>query len=156
MKWNELETENCSLARALAVVGDRWTLLILREAFLRVRRFEAFQQRLGVARRVLTERLATLVEAGVLEKIAYQERPFRHEYRLTRKGLDLYPVVLSLIRWGDVHYAGLEGPPVRLRHRSCGCDFHAVLTCSECGEAVEARQVEASAASTPISGVSER
>lgn len=143
MKWNELEAENCSLARALAVVGDRWTLLILRDAFLRVRRFEEFQERLGIARRVLTERLATLVEAGVMEKVAYQDRPPRCEYRLTPKGLALHPVILALVHWGDVHCATPDGPPVLLRHKTCGCDFYAVPTCSECGEKVEPREVAA-------------
>jgi DNA-binding HxlR family transcriptional regulator len=151
MKWNELEAENCSLARALAVVGDRWTLLILRDAFLRVRRFEAFQERLGIARRVLTERLTTLVGAGVMEKVAYQARPPRYEYRLTKKGLALYPVILSLVQWGDAHCATANGPPVLLRHKSCGHDFHAVVTCSECGEAIEPREVEARARSGDLS-----
>ena len=146
MKWNELDAENCSLARALAVVGDRWTLLILRDAFLRVRRFEMFEQRLGIARRILAERLRGLVDTGVLEKVAYQTRPLRHEYRLTPKGMDLYPVILSLVHWGDAHYAGESGPPVLHRHKACGCDFRSVLTCSECGEALDARQVETRAA----------
>ncbi len=143
MRWNELASENCSLARALAVVGDRWTLLILRDAFLKVRRFDDFQSRLGIARRVLTERLAGLVADGVLEKLAYQDRPARYEYRLTKKGLDLYPVILSLVHWGDAHYAGEQGPPILHRHQSCGHDFRSILTCSECGERVEARSVEA-------------
>lgn len=142
MKWHELSAENCSLARALAVVGDRWTLLILRDAFLKVRRFDDFQSRLGIARRVLAERLAGLVASGVLEKVAYQERPTRHEYRLTKKGLDLYPVVLALVHWGDAHYADAEGPPVVHRHKTCGHDFRSVLTCSECGEPIDARSVE--------------
>lgn len=142
MRWNDLSEEKCSLARSLAVLGDRWTLLILRDAFLRVRRFDDFQARLGIARRVLTERLGGLVEAGVLEKVAYQDRPPRFEYRLTQKGLDLYPVILSLVHWGDKHYAGEEGPPVLHRHKTCGHVFEPVLSCSECGEAVEARQVE--------------
>ncbi len=142
MRWDELSSQNCSLARALAVVGDRWTLLILREAFLRVRRFEDFQARLGIARRVLTERLSGLVADGVLRKVAYQERPARYEYRLTEKGLDLYPVVLALVHWGDAHYAGPEGPPVLHRHKSCGHDFRSVLSCSACGGAVDPRDVE--------------
>lgn len=146
MKWNDLSTENCSLARALAVVGDRWTLLVLREAFLKVRRFEDFQSRLGIARRVLTERLTTLVENDVLEKIAYQQRPLRHEYRLTDKGLALYPVILSLVHWGDAHLGDGSGPPVIHRHKACGHDFRSVLTCSECGEGLGARDVEARAA----------
>lgn len=141
MKWDELATQHCSLARSLAVVGDRWTLLILRDAFLKVRRFEEFQTRLGIARRILTERLAGLVDDGVLEKVVYQQRPLRHEYRLTQKGLDLYPVILSLVHWGDAHYAGAEGPPVIHQHKVCGHDFRSVLTCSECAEPVLAREV---------------
>lgn len=146
MKWNDLSSENCSLARALAVVGDRWTLLVLREAFLKTRRFEDFQSRLGIARRVLTERLAGLVDNGVLEKVAYQQRPLRHEYRLTDKGLALYPVILGLVHWGDAHLGDGAGPPVIHRHKACGHDFRSVLTCSECGEALGARDVEARAA----------
>lgn len=146
MKWNDLSSENCSLARALAVVGDRWTLLVLREAFLKTRRFEDFQSRLGIARRVLTERLAGLVDNGVLEKIPYQQRPVRHDYRLTDKGLALYPVILSLVHWGDVHLGDGNGPPIIHRHKACGHDFRSVLTCSECGEALGARDVEARAA----------
>ena len=142
MRWDELAREECSLARALAVVGDRWTLLILREAFLKVRRFDAFQARLGLARRVLAERLAGLVNDGVLERVAYQERPPRYEYRLTGKGLDLYPVVLSLVHWGDAHCGGDDGPPVVHRHRTCGHDFRSVLTCSACGDPVDARDVQ--------------
>lgn len=143
MKWNDLANENCSLARALAVVGDRWTLLILREAFLRVRRFDDLQKRLGIARRVLTERLAGLVDDGILDRIEYQTRPSRYEYRLTSKGLDLYPAILALVHWGDAHYAGADGPPVLHRHNVCGHIFRSVLTCSECGEAVPARDVTA-------------
>lgn len=143
MRWNELGSENCSLARALAVIGDRWTLLVLREAFLRVRRFDDFQARLGIARRVLSERLAHLVDEGVLRKVAYQQRPVRYEYKLTEKGLGLYPALISLVHWGDAHYAGKKGPPMLHRHLACGHDFKSVLTCSECGEAVEARGVVA-------------
>lgn len=148
MRWQELHLENCSLARALSVIGDRWTLLVLREAFLRVRRFDDFQRNLGVARRVLTERLKHLVDHGVLEKAVYQETPLRHEYRLTEKGLGLYPVVISLVHWGDEYYAGREGPPLLHRHLNCGHDFRSVLTCSECGEAVHPRDVEPHGSST--------
>lgn len=142
MRWDTLDQEQCSLARTLAVIGDRWTLLILRDAFLKVRRFDEFQTRLGIARRVLTERLAGLVEDGVLEKVAYQDRPVRYDYRLTQKGLGLYPVILSLVHWGDAHYAGEDGPPVVHHHKACGHDFRSVLTCSACGEAVDPHDVE--------------
>ena len=143
MRWNSLAREDCSLARTLAVMGDRWTLMILRDAFLRVRRFEDFEKSLKIARRVMSERLALLVEEGILSKVPYQEKPLRHEYRLTEKGLDLYPAILSLVHWGDKYYAGKEGPPVLHSHNACGRDFRSVLTCSECGEAVAARDVTA-------------
>jgi DNA-binding HxlR family transcriptional regulator len=150
MRWDALAKENCSLARTLAVIGDRWTLLILRDAFLRVRRFEDFEGSLKIARRVLSERLALLVEHGILVKVPYQERPTRYEYRLADKGLDLYPALISLVHWGDRHYATKAGPPVLHRHLKCGHDFRSVLTCSECGEPVAAREV-AARASTPAS-----
>jgi DNA-binding HxlR family transcriptional regulator len=143
MRWPELAKEDCSLARTLAVIGDRWTLLILRDAFLRVRRFEEFERSLKIARRVLSERLTLLVEEGILARVAYQERPARYEYRLTDKGLDLYPALLSLVHWGDKHYAGKNGPPVLHTHLKCGHDFRSALTCSECGEAITARDVSA-------------
>jgi len=141
MRWEHLADQPCSLARTLAVIGDRWTLLVLREAFLRVRRFEDFQANLGIARQVLAERLAHLVEEGVLEKSAYQNRPPRHEYRLTEKGLGLYPAILALVHWGDAHYAGDAGPPLLHRHKTCGHDFRSVMTCSACGEALDPHAV---------------
>jgi DNA-binding HxlR family transcriptional regulator len=143
MRWDELADADCSLSRTLAVIGDRWTLLVLRDAFLRVRRFEGFEASLGIARRVLAERLALLVDERILKKVVYQERPVRYEYRLTDKGLALYPVILSLVHWGDKHYPTKNGPPVLHRHLACGHDFRSVLSCSECGEAVAARDVEA-------------
>src|SRR5690606_29419646 len=97
MRWEELDQQPCSLARALSVIGDRWTLLVLRESFLGIRRFDEFEERLGVTRHVLANRLKKLTEAGVLNKVAYQQRPLRQEYRLTAKGRDLYPAVLALV-----------------------------------------------------------
>ena len=141
MRWKDLSAEDCSLARALSIVGDRWTLLILREAFLRVRRFDDLHARLGIARRVLAERLAHLVAHGILVKVSYQDAPPRHEYRLTERGLGLYPVLIGLVHWGDQHLAGPEGPPVLHRHVTCGHNFRSVLTCSECGEAIDPRHV---------------
>ena len=143
MRWQNLAEEDCSLSRTLAVIGDRWTLLILRDAFLRVKRFEEFEKSLKIARRVLSERLARLVEEGILSRVPYQERPTRYEYRLTEKGLELHPAILSLVHWGDKHYAGRKGPPVIHTHLKCGHEFRAVLTCSECGEPVTAREVSA-------------
>ncbi|MBY6164968.1 helix-turn-helix transcriptional regulator [Pseudooceanicola nitratireducens] len=142
MKWDELAEESCSMARTLSVIGDRWTLLILRDCFLGVRRFDAFQDRLGVTRGILSDRLKQLTEAGVLKKIAYQDRPPRHEYKLTAKGLDLYPVVLSIVHWGDRHMAGDAGRPVLHRHQSCGHLFDPVLSCSECGDPLRPQEVQ--------------
>ena len=141
MRWNRLKREDCSLARSLSVIGDRWTLLVLRDCFLGVRRFEDFERSLKIARRVLSERLAHLVEEGILDRVSYQERPPRHEYRLTEKGLGLYPAILSLVHWGDRHYAGKKGAPIIHTHKNCGHDFRSVLTCSECGDPVGARDV---------------
>lgn len=141
MRWDGLADEACSLARTVSVIGDRWTLLILRDCFLRVRRFEDFQARLGITRPLLARRLRGLVEDGVLARAAYQERPLRHEYRLTPAGRDLYPVVMAMVHWGDVHRAGRKGRPLLHRHLECGRDFDPVMTCSACGEALDPRHV---------------
>ena len=141
MRWNDLQQENCSFARTLAVIGDRWTLLILRDCFLRVRRFEDFQERLGIGRGVLTERLKKLTDEDVLVKVPYQTNPPRHDYRLTQKGIDLYPVIMSIVHWGDLHTVGEKGRPVLHQHLTCGHTFDPELRCSECGELVEARSV---------------
>ena len=142
MKWNELSDQPCSVARSVAVIGDRWTLMLLRDCFLGVRRFEDFERRLGISRSIVAERLKRLVEAGVLRREAYQDRPIRHEYRLTDKGLGLHPVIMAIVHWGDEHYAGQAGPPLIHRHKACGCDFIPVMTCSECAEPLAARDVE--------------
>ncbi|MFT3801515.1 MAG: helix-turn-helix domain-containing protein [Burkholderiaceae bacterium] len=141
MRWNDLDREACSMARTVSVIGDRWTLMILRDCFLRVRRFEAFQQRLGITRPLLASRLKKLVDAGVLAKEPYQQRPPRHEYRLTPKGLDLYPVVMAIVHWGDVHMTEPAGRPLLHTHRGCGRDFDPVMVCSECGEPLRATHV---------------
>ena len=142
MQWSELDRQPCSVSRTLSVIGDRWTLLILRDCFLRVRRFDDFQGRLGVARPILADRLQKLIDNGVLAKVAYQQNPPRHEYRLTQKGLDLYPVVMAIVHWGDVHMSGDTGRPLLHRHLACGGRFDPVMTCSECGEALDPRQVQ--------------
>ena len=142
MKWRDLADETCSMARSVAVIGDRWTLMILRDCFLGIRRFEDFERRLGISRSIIAERLKRLTEEGVLRREAYQQNPPRHEYRLTEKGLGLHPVMMAIVHWGDVHYAGEAGPPLLHRHKACGCDFVPVQTCSECGEPVSARDVE--------------
>jgi DNA-binding HxlR family transcriptional regulator len=143
MKRTSFETMNCSIARTLEVVGEWWTLLILRDAFRGVTRFDDFQENLGIARNVLTARLKTLVEHEILERRRYQEHPERHEYLLTERGLDLFPVIASLMRWGDRWAAGPEGPPVVLVHEACGHDAHPVLTCSHCGSEATATSMRA-------------
>lgn len=142
MQWSELDQQACSMSRTLSVIGDRWTLLILRECFLKVRRFEDFQRQLGIGRPILTDRLQKLVDNFVLTKVAYQERPTRYEYRLTHKGLDLYPVIMAVVHWGDVHMAGRKGRPLLHIHARCGHDFDPLQVCSACGEILDPRQVQ--------------
>jgi DNA-binding HxlR family transcriptional regulator len=133
---------HCSVAQCLEVVGEWWSMLIVRDAFLGVSRFDQFQERLGISRNVLNQRLANLVAAGVLVKIPYSDHPPRHDYRLTDKGRDLWPVLTTMRQWGD-KYAATDGPPLQLVHKSCGQISDAVLTCSTCGERIGAREVRA-------------
>jgi len=142
MRWDQLEAQPCSLARTVAIIGDRWTLLILRDCFLRVRRFDDFQARLGIGRPILADRLRKLVRDGVLDKVKYQQSPMRYEYRLTQRGLDLHPVVMSIVHWGDVHLSGDAGRPLLHRHETCSQVFDPVMVCSECGEAVTPQSVQ--------------
>jgi DNA-binding HxlR family transcriptional regulator len=135
------DAQVCSVARALEVVGERWSLLILRDAFLGLRRFDAFQRSLGVARNVLADRLDRLVEAGLFERVRYHERPPRFEYQLTERGRDLYPVIFGLMRWGDKH-AAPNGPPRLVLHRGCGGAPDDHLVCAKCGESLSVRQLE--------------
>ncbi|MDD9936674.1 MAG: helix-turn-helix domain-containing protein [Myxococcales bacterium] len=140
MRWSEIDQQTCSVARALSEIGDRWTLLLIRDAFLRARRFDDFVERSGAARNVVANRLEKLVASGILERRAYQTRPERHEYRLTEKGRDLYPVIMTLVAWGDRWHDDGAGPPVRHQHRGCGKRMHAVVACSECREALDPRE----------------
>jgi DNA-binding HxlR family transcriptional regulator len=137
------DSQSCSIARTLELVGERWTLLIIRDAFLGVRRFGDFAERLGVARNVLQDRLERLVEAGILSKVPYQERPLRHEYRLTEMGTDLWPSIVALLQFGDKHLAPEAGPPMLMLHRGCGGELDDRRTCTTCGAALELRDVEA-------------
>jgi DNA-binding HxlR family transcriptional regulator len=139
----EYENQTCSLAATLEIVGERWTLLILRDAFLGIRRFEEFQSELGIARNVLASRLEMLVERGVLTRVRYQQRPERSEYRLTEKGIDLWPIVVSMMQWGDVHGGMESGPPLVLEHRGCGGGVDGHRICDRCGERLAARDVRA-------------
>ena len=130
------------MAGTLAVVGEKWSLLVLREAFLGVRRFADLQRNLGAPKAVLTDRLATLVDQGILRRVPYQaegERQ-RHEYRLTEKGLDLYPTLVALMQWGD-KYLAEDVPPLSLEHRDCGAAIHLGLVCAAGHEISGARDV---------------
>ncbi|WP_257901187.1 winged helix-turn-helix transcriptional regulator [Saccharothrix obliqua] len=124
--------QDCSIARALEVVGERWTLLVVRDALLGVTRFDGFLQRLPIARNVLSNRLAGLVTHGVLERVPYQDRPPRHEYRLTDRGRELSTVLLSLMAWGDRHTPGESGPPRTAEHAGCGGPVVPRVVCERC------------------------
>lgn len=133
---------HCSIARALDIVGEWWTPLILRDVFRGVRRFEEMQVSLGIARNILSDRLTTLVEHGVLEKRQYQDHPARFEYRLTDMGRDYYQVLLALKQWGDRWLVEGDGRPVTLIHDRCGHEVEPVLTCTHCGEPILAREIK--------------
>jgi DNA-binding HxlR family transcriptional regulator len=136
-----LRFEADSVARTLALVGDHWTLMILREAFFGVRRFGQMARNLGIPRPTLSARLRTMVDAGLLERVPYTSEPVRHEYVLTDAGRDLFPATVLLMRWGDRHLAGPEGPPLILRHNGCGKPADARLTCAACGEEITIHDV---------------
>jgi DNA-binding HxlR family transcriptional regulator len=122
-----------SVGRALELVGERWTLLILRETFFGVRRYGQFARNLAIPRPTLSARLRTLVDAGLLDRVKYASEPDKHEYRLTQTGKDLFPAIVALMRWGDTHMAGPEGPPILLRHNDCGEVGEPHLACGHCG-----------------------
>jgi DNA-binding HxlR family transcriptional regulator len=134
VKHDALNEVYCSVARTWAVIGERWTILILREAFRGTKRFDAFQSALELGRTLLADRLRVLVEEGIFERVRYQERPERFEYHLTAKGMELYPVLLALMQWGDRHK--VDEPPVRLLHKACGEPAEPRMVCSHCAEPV--------------------
>jgi len=143
MRWNELSEEACPVARGLSVVGDRWTMLVLRDCFLGIRRFEQFQERLGITRHVLADRLRKLEASGVLRRERYSEKPARYEYRLTDRGKDLYPVLLSLIGWANRHVPSGGPPPFDLVSRETGRKVKPVLVDAKTGEPMNHRTVRA-------------
>jgi DNA-binding HxlR family transcriptional regulator len=144
--------QSCSIAATLEVVGDAWTLLIIREGFSGVRRFEDWQTRLGLARNVLASRLKTLVQHGVLERRLYSQRPPRHEYRMTAKGRDLYPLMMALTAWGDKHAYADSGSPSRMIHTTCGADIRPVVTCAECHEPIRPTEIRMQKGEAPTVG----
>jgi len=134
------EDMNCSVAQCLEVVGDWWSLLIVRDAFLGVRRFDDFQARLGISRNILNQRLTKLVDDDVLERVPYQDNPPRANYRLTEKGRDLWHVLTAMRQWGD-RWIAPDGPPLKMRHATCGRVVKAVAVCSHCGEPLNLRSI---------------
>lgn len=135
------EGQVCSVARTLELIGQRWTILIVREVFRGHRRFDEIQNALGVARNVLASRLDSLVEHGILERRRYQSQPERYDYWLTEKGIDLWPVLMTMLVWGDKHLAD-DCPPVYVEHRDCGGRPDDHLICDRCGEPLHARNVK--------------
>ncbi|MEM9570882.1 MAG: helix-turn-helix domain-containing protein [Pseudomonadota bacterium] len=141
MKWDEIGQMQCSVARSSAVLGDRWTLLILSDVFLGVRRFEDFQKRLKLSRTTLATRLQMLERHDVLRREQYQSQPVRYEYRLTAKGRDLFPVISTILNWGDKYYADDADVPIIRTHKTCGHDIQPQLVCPDCGEPVNERNM---------------
>jgi DNA-binding HxlR family transcriptional regulator len=143
MQRKSFRDMNCSVAQCLEVVGEWWSMLIVRDAFLGVRRFDDFQVRLGISRNILNQRLTRLVDEGVLGRVRYQEHPPRDEYRLTDKGRDLWTVLTAMRQWGD-RWAAPDGPPLSVVHKDCGHEAEGVLTCAACGERLGPGNVKAS------------
>nr|MDT0656496.1 helix-turn-helix domain-containing protein [Micromonospora sp. DSM 115978] len=135
--------DNCTIARAMAILGERWTVVVLREVFNGVRRFDDMRERTGVPRQVLTNRLATLVDEGLLRREPYREpgARSRHEYRLTAKGLDLWPVLVAVLEWGDRYLADPGGSPLTTAHRDCGARVGVVLRCDAGHDVGSVREV---------------
>ena len=143
MLRNDYDSQVCSIAGALEVVGERWSLLIVRDILLGLRRFDELQANLGIARNVLQTRLERLLENGVLERRRYQERPERFEYLLTEKGLDLWPAIVALMNWGDRYAPPTGGPPVVITHKDCGGPLDSHRVCEKCGARVDVREARA-------------
>ncbi len=135
--------DNCTVARAMEILGEKWTLVVLREVFSGVRRFDDMRVRTGIPRQVLTNRLATLVDQGVLRREPYREpgSRLRHEYRLTAKGLDLWPVLVAVLAWGNRYLADPEGPPLSVGHRDCGAEVRVELHCADAHHVTDPRDV---------------
>ncbi len=142
MKWHELGEMNCPVARSLSIFGDRWTLLIIRNAFMRTRRFDDFQKQLGITRHLLSERLNRLVEHKIFEKVLYQEAPKRYEYKLTERGLALYPIILTLTSWGN-RWLNDDNtyPRVEYIHKPCGHKTSLIMRCSACDDEIRAKDM---------------
>jgi DNA-binding HxlR family transcriptional regulator len=139
---SDFNDQNCSVARTLEVVGERWSLLVIRDAFMGVRRFEEFHERLGISRNVLSARLTKLVEQGILRRVQYSERPPRFEYRLTSRGRDLFPVIMAMAEFGDEHARPPLGPSRLFKHRACGHEIDKRhLRCDHCRTDITVRDI---------------
>ncbi len=136
------ESQDCSIARALEIVGERWTLLVLRDVLFGLHRFDELQKSLGVAPNILTSRLKRLTDESLLERHRYQDAPERYEYRPTEKALALQPVLFHLAKWGDRYHTGRLGPPRLSLHRGCGGTVDERLVCERCGESVWFDEIE--------------
>lgn len=158
MGWNVVGDTECSVAKTLAVVGDGWTMLIIRELFSRTRRFDEFLSRTGISSNLLTQRLNRLVDEGVVEKVLYQRLPARHEYRLTQKGLDLYPLIIALKQWGDRWCNVRKKFQPKLKHKTCGASMTPIigLTCSSCGAPISPRDITLVRRSPPVPSITSR
>jgi DNA-binding HxlR family transcriptional regulator len=142
MQRTDFSAMTCSIARSLAVAGEPWSPLILRDAWVGINRFDDLQRDLAVSRKVLAERLNHLVDEGMLERRRYAERPERYEYVLTRKSFEFVDVLMVMAQWGDRWTAGDAGPPVLRRHRACGGITQIELRCADCGELVASSDVD--------------
>jgi len=151
MKRTDFEGMKCSIAQTLNLIGEWWTPLILRDIFYGIRRFEGLLTHLGISRNILTDRLQTLVDNGILERKLYQQNPERYEYMLTERGIDLYPILISLMAWGDRWLPDAEGPPVELIHKECGKPASPEIVCSHCHKAITARNMRPNILSEELS-----
>jgi DNA-binding HxlR family transcriptional regulator len=151
MKRTDFQDMKCSIAQTLNLIGEWWTPLILRDIFYGIRRFEGLLMHLGISRNILTDRLQTLVDNGILERKLYQQNPERHEYMLTERGIDLYPILISLMAWGDRWLPGVEGPPVELIHKECGKPASPEIVCSHCHKPITARNMRPNILSEELS-----
>lgn len=144
MRHKDLLEENSAICRTGAMLGERWVFAILRAAYLRARTFEDYLELTGISRNVLADRLRSLVDFGILEKRPYEQNANRNrsEYRLSEAGIDLYPVIIAMMQWGNKHAGFTSGPPDLLRHKNCGKLTEPQMVCSECGEVVLAREME--------------
>lgn len=143
MKWDELRSEACPVARGLSVIGDRWTMLVVRECFLGIRRFDQMQERLGITRHILADRLRKLVSAEVLRREQYQDRPARYEYRLTESGKALYPILVSLITWAEENTPPCTVSSITLVSRETGLPIQPILVNAKTGQQITHRNVTA-------------